>query len=131
MSYTVYDFSETLARLDKEEHGIDRSDVSRCLAAYGRSGDYSEWEGGFLLELIDARLAWINGWCDTTGWGCQDGITVRVHPGPPPDLAALTPGAWPPTDDEYNERPEEIDVDPADLNRYLRGEIDEFYETPV
>lgn len=31
-----------------------------------------------LLELNDGRYAWIEAWCDTTGWGCQDAVTVHV-----------------------------------------------------
>ena len=31
------------------------------------------WTGGFVLKLKDGRFAYLTGWCDYTGWGCQDG----------------------------------------------------------
>jgi hypothetical protein len=83
MSFTNYDFSETLAGC-----GIDRTDVKRAVAAWGIEGDYAEWEGGFLLEMKDGKYVYVSGWCDTTGWGCQDG-TSRKDFDAMPDLATL------------------------------------------
>lgn len=112
MSYATYDFHETLAGA-----GITREDVKHVHAAWGDQGDYSEWSGGFLLELKDGRWAYLTGWCDTTGWGCQDGTDHKFYDARP-DL--------PTEKSEWDKTPIEWDTDPADLNRYVRGEIDKF-----
>lgn len=91
MAYAIYDFSETLERVSS----FSKNDVAECLAAWGEQGDHSEWNGGFILRLKDGRIAVVQGWCDTTGWGCQDGVIEQF-----------------------------ADADPVDLNRFLRGEIE-------
>lgn len=118
MSYTVYDFSESLDRLNAVDHGFAREDVRGCLAAWGETGDMAEWEGGFLLLLRDGRAAYLTGWCDTTGWGCQDGIQAAVVPAID-DAAGFV---WP------DGVPHALDTLPVDLNRFLRGEIDKLFE---
>ncbi len=110
MSYAVYDFSETLKGV-----GIERDSVKRVAAAWGESGTCAEWDGGFLIELNDGRWAYVSGWCDTTGWGCQDGTDVKWFDAEP-KLHDLNTKA----------EPAEWENDPADCNRYVRGEIDEF-----
>ena len=101
-----------------EDHGFARADVTACLAAWGEAGDMAEWSGGFLLGLTGERSAYLTGWCDATGWGCQDGIQAGVI-GPIADAKKFM---WP--DGERHD----IDVLPRDLNRYLRGEIDALFE---
>lgn len=61
--FTLEDFAETLERT--ELHGK----VAECLRAWGSVGDYNEWDGGFLVRLTNGKVAYIEGWCDTTGWG--------------------------------------------------------------
>lgn len=107
MSYTVYDLSESLARVDR----FGKEDVAECVAAWGVQGVYNEWSGGFLLRLKDGRFAYLKGWCDTTGWGCQDGVQLVMHDEHP----RLDPT-------------HEWDLHPVDLNRFLRGEITSFDE---
>lgn len=112
--YTTSDFHETLFNSTIKRQ-IVPEDVRRVVAAWGHSPEgYGSWEGGFLLELIDGRTAYITGWCDTTGWGCQDGATV-VYFDSPPDRAQF----------KRNEYTDELagpwDDDPADLNRYVQG----------
>lgn len=102
MSYTTYDFKESLERAPPL--GLSASDVAEVVAAWGRTGDYAEWEGGFLLRLKDGRHAYLSGWCDTTGWGCQDGIDVHFYQERPEPLAIA---------------PEEWDDHPVDLARHL------------
>ena len=63
--FSSYDFEETV-----RQSGFELADVDCALAAWGKNGDYSEWSGGFLMRLKDGRLAYSEGWCDTTGWGC-------------------------------------------------------------
>lgn len=112
--FTAYDFSESVAQAD----GFGLDDIKECIAAWGYHGDYAEWHGGFLLRLNDGRLAYIEGWCDTTGWGCQDGCETRFIDSVPTDLNELLI-------DGYREN---IDwsPEPADANRLIRGEIDKF-----
>ena len=113
-SYNVYDFTESLGRA-----GIALADIERVWAAWGHSPeDYGSWEGGFLLAMKDGRVAYVWGWCDTTGWGCQDGGGVEWVDGlkggaivageePTPEGASVPPGL-------------EWDSEPADLNEALK-----------
>lgn len=83
MAFATYDFDETI-----KGSGIDRTDIKRAVAAWGENGDYAEWSGGFLLEMRDGKFIYVSGWCDTTGWGCQDG-TERQDFDSLPDLSTL------------------------------------------
>lgn len=111
MSYTFEDLSESLSRATD----LDRSKIEECVAAYGRSGDFAEWEGGFIFKMSDGSYVHLIGWCDTTGWGCQDGIELNT---------LITPAEINVILSEYLDR--DKDLDPVDLNRYLRGEIQDF-----
>lgn len=106
MSYTREDYAESL-----EGVGIDPSSVKHVHAAWGQTGDYAEWLGGFLIELRDGRFAYIEGSCDTSGWGCQDQAEVRYYDARPDPVSIrtifLTPDEA--TGDVW-------DDDPADLN---------------
>lgn len=114
-SFTSYDFSESVAQAE----GFAWNDIEAAEAAWGEHGDYAEWTGGFLLRLKDGRYAYIEGWCDTTGWGCQDGVETTIFD-ERPDLAKLSMG--------YDGKPAERDwaPEPTDLNRLIRGEIKDF-----
>ena len=107
MSYTVDDFSETL---DRMEHRQVRA-VTTVVAAWGEAGDYSEWSGGFLL-FTGHRYFYVTGWCDTTGWGCQDGIEVTEY-WRKPDLKNLEKK-------HHDGECKEWDHLPEDLNKYLK-----------
>lgn len=119
MAYDLYDFTESLERA-----GLPVLAVERCSLAFGRSPEgYASWEGGFVLLLRTGEWAFLHGWCDTTGWGCQDGAALDRfdHEPTPDDLHAAWTAAW-----SYQERApiDDADVDPADLGRFLRGELD-------
>jgi hypothetical protein len=121
VSYSLYDFTESLAggtginRYDRTV--IAATDVKRVVAAWGYSPEgYGSWAGGFLMEMTDGRFAYLRGWCDTTGWGCQDGTEVTYFEAQP-DLASLEK---PSERSEYeNEVPGDWDLEPADLNKWL------------
>lgn len=127
-AYAVYDFSESI-----EIAGIKEADIERVIAAWGYSaGSYAEWEGGFLVSMKDGRYAYIWGWCDTTGWGCQDGAQVEFYD-EMPDLIIKrgTPqymgGYIDALSGESSEAwSQDWDEDPADLNKYLAGEIEKW-----
>lgn len=116
MSYTVDDFRESLNRLDEACGGnaFRRADVAGCIAAWGVTGDINEWHGGFLMMLKDGRVGYLSGWCDTTGWGCQDGIEATIVSGL--DTSSLRDLVWP--DGERHD----FDPFPTDLNNHLRNE---------
>jgi hypothetical protein len=114
MSYELYDFAETLSG-----QGLKPQDVAKVHAAWGEQGDYAEWEGGFLVELKDSRFAYISGWCDTTGWGCQDGTDIQWFE-TLPDRGQFKRA--------YGDQSLEWDDEPVDLNRFVRGEIDRWDE---
>lgn len=123
MSYATHDFTESL-----ERSGIDPSEIASVLAAWGKGdgqGDdaghfrwaeegVTDWHGGFVMKLRDRRFAYLTGWCDYTGWGCQDGWTITYFDSRPSFLELKLAS-------EYHHEPDdaEWDIDPADLNRYL------------
>lgn len=117
-TYSSYDFSETLNHVDSP---ISKADVKSVLYAYGYSIEgFGEWQGGFVMRLNDGRLVMLTGWCDTSGWGCQDGITFS-------ELPEGTLTGWSKFTNEHGTPVlAEWDVDPIDLNRYVRGEISDF-----
>ena len=132
MSYTTYDFSESLSRA-----GIEPTSVETVLAAWGHgsgAGDdaghfkwaqdgASDWSGGFLMRLRVGGLVYVTGWCDYTGWGCQDGAAVQRFE-TAPTFTQLRDGS------EYHSEPpdDQWDVEPADLNKWLAdGAKDPFY----
>lgn len=110
--FTHYDFTESVAQAD----GFEMADIAKAIAAWGENGDYAEWFGGFLLHLKNGRFAYIEGWCNTTGWGCQDGVETWFFDAHP----ALT--------ELQTTKPENVEWDCicADLNRVICGEIEEF-----
>jgi len=123
MSYATYDFSESVDRAP-----ISRSDIERVVSAWGQGnentgsnkwheeGGGTEWSGGFLLMLKDGTYGYLTGWCDYTGWGCQDGIEFHRFSERPTHADLLAKHeAWsqPPDESEW-------DIEPADLNRWLQ-----------
>jgi hypothetical protein len=122
MAYHLYDFVESLRggtgiNHHEEPKHVDPQSVKRVIAAWGHSPDgYGSWAGGFLMELKDGRFAYLTGWCDTTGWGCQDGSDI-VFFDERPELAALDK---PSEKSEYGEeKPGDWDLEPIDLNKWL------------
>lgn len=113
MGYTVYDLSESVSR-----SSVHREDIKHVAASWGDGPGGSDWTGGFLMEMKDGRWLYLTGWCDYTGWGCQDGIAEHFFTDRPelPDLEKLS--------DEYSAKPEEWDMNPVDLNRWIAGEIE-------
>lgn len=122
--YTVYDFVESVdaSRRDKGEISPLMEDISRVLYAHGVTGDVNEWNGGFCCELKDGSIAYIWGWCDTTGWGCQDGGGVETFRTIYEFLAYVARERTK-FQGHYTSCPhiQEWDVEPEDLNRYLEN----------
>lgn len=124
MSYAIDDFTESIQRID-----LQGRTIVRCAAAWGKgdgmgsdAGHYrfstdsaTDWGGGFLCQLSDASFVYITGWCDYTGWGCQDGAEIHSFDHSPDfgELIALSSGA---------PEPSEWDIDPADINRWLANQ---------
>lgn len=124
MSYATDDFTESLQRVT-----LERAEIKRVVAAWGHgtgmgkdAGHFrwaehsaSDWEGGFLMQLADGRYAYLTGWCDYTGWGCQDGARVTFYDSLPA-LDSLPPHSeW----SSQPPAPNDWDDEPADLNRWL------------
>lgn len=107
MSFSTYDFDETL-----KGTGIERTDIKRVVAAYGVTeagccdSCGGEWNGGFLLEMKSGKFVYVHGWCDYTGWGCQDGTGRQDFDTEPTDLQAL-------------EKTEHWETTLPDLQRYI------------
>ena len=117
-AYDLYDFIESAKIAGVMEHAIEKA-----LAGWGYSPEGGgSWNGGFLLKLKNDSYAYIHGWCDYTGWGCQDGSEVHFF-SEEPNKEALEKLSH-----EYFYAVEErIDWDePINVNRYLNGEIDQW-----
>ncbi len=107
MSYTRYDFSESMDRAT-----ITPDKIESIIAAWGTNdGGYAEWSGGFVMKLKDGRYAYLTGWCDTTGWGCQDGAEITYYESCP-DYRMFK-------EKDYREGLIAWDESPADLNKWL------------
>ncbi len=133
MSYATYDFTESLDRA-----GIAPADIDRVVCAWGKgdgqgedAGHYrwaedgaSDWSGGFLMKMKAGGFIYVTGWCDYTGWGCQDGAEVHRFDTMPTfdEMKAAS---------EYHSEPatEEWDIEPADLNRWLSTDAAKNQET--
>ena len=63
MAYTTYDFAECLARVELPARPI------RVTQSWSRGDSGSDWEGGFIVHLANNQYAYIEGYCDYTGWG--------------------------------------------------------------
>lgn len=114
--YTTCDLSESLSGAN-----LRREDIETVHYAWGYSPEgYGSWTGGFILELKDGRFAKLTGWCDTTGWGCQDGVEITYHDSVPDKPAGFR-------SDDWSEPPNAfvgVDHLPADLNRWVKGDFD-------
>ena len=72
-AYSLYDFTESLDRVN-----LNGLKLVSVIKSWGYSPEgYGSWEGGFVLHFGDGSYAYLSGWCDTTGWGCQDGVDIR------------------------------------------------------
>jgi hypothetical protein len=123
-TYTVNDFRQSLSRvhLAPRTWGQDKTPPAnppvRVIAAWGYTSDegWSDWYGGFLMTMSDGTIKYLYGWCDTSGWGCQDDATLIDIPTDRivlPELAAID---HPPHIDPATI---EWDMFPVDLNKYL------------
>lgn len=113
-TYTVYDLAESARSIPTDFL------IVRVVEAWGHSPeDYGSWNGGFLLEAPDGRYGYLTGWCDTSGWGCQDGTdwySFDHRPTHDEMVAAQKLQAW-----EYRPDDTEWDPEPADLNRWVKA----------
>lgn len=128
MSYTTDDFAESLSRV-----GITPQEIDTVVAAWGYgsgmgtdAGHFkwdkygaSDWNGGFLMRMVTGGFKYLTGWCDYTGWGCQDGASVADF-AEQPMLESLK------GDNLYDGEPpaDQWDLEPADLNRWLKNPVD-------
>lgn len=62
------------ATCSRDDFQVD--DIVRVIHAVNGENDGDHWVGVF--ELADGRFAFIEAWCDYTGWDCQSGGTAWV-----------------------------------------------------
>jgi len=114
-TYTTTDLEYSLNNGTNGGGLLDAAAVEVVVAAWGVQGrDWADWTGGFLLRLKDGRFAYLSGWSDSSGWGCQDGADIAYFDSLPEKSSLV--GA-----DEYT-KPEDYggwDDYPADLNAWL------------
>jgi hypothetical protein len=110
--YCTNDFEESLKQVHLEAKPV------KVIKAWGRAEDadvccHMDWSGGFVMELANGRYAYLSGWCDYTGWGCQDGAEIITAD----SLDALDiPG-------KHYENDIAWDENPADLNKWIADEM--------
>jgi len=113
--YALYDFTESL-----EKVGLKKEDVVKVAFAWGGPEEWDGWEGGFIILLKNHNLAYLSGWCDYSGWGCQDGATLVIKS----DKGHLV------NLDNFDKRAKDLfeidknvqlDKDPIDLNNWLNS----------
>ncbi len=111
MSYSTFDFEASLKIV-----GINPLNIHKVYYAWGNIDTENaccnqcggEWRGGFIFKLKNNQFAQVTGWCDYTGWGCQDGADVEYFK----TKKELKP-------------PDGADKYPVDLNNFLK-EFKEF-----
>lgn len=67
---------DTLDHPGIAEAGIQWDEVQEVVHAWSLAQSTGQWDGDevkYVIVLKDGRWAFIEGWCDYTGWGCQDG----------------------------------------------------------
>lgn len=126
-TYATYDLHESLVRVTLPSPPIE------CLRAWGHCNDGgTEWSGGFILKLQDGSFAYISGWNDYTGWGCQDGVHV-TYATILNDLDLIDTRKDPNYTNPFprHQTPESTDVwddYPADLNKYIANGMKDPWE---
>lgn len=84
---SVYDWQEALSSAEigtvgfppQPVEALSMSDIARVDAyAVDANEGGTELELYAVLELVDGRWAALEAWNDYTGWGCQDGSSIRV-----------------------------------------------------
>lgn len=68
--------------------GFDLADVTEVVFASEIDGDYGESDCNAIVRTADGWFWFVAAWCDSTGWGCQDGTSVT---GPMDATRALHP----------------------------------------
>jgi len=68
-----------------EEAGFERGDVAKVIHWREGENDYASWLA--VLKLTNGKFAYVEAWCDYTGWDCQAGSEVTYAD----SLAELVP----------------------------------------
>lgn len=119
--YALEDFVETINGVE-----IKRDEIESVIKSWGdtngssKESSGSELSFGAVLKLKDGRFAYVTGWNDYTGWGCQDGTEVRY--------ADTIEGLDLPKTQEYDKDPIIWDESPIDLNEWLQGKRKTYYD---
>lgn len=119
MSYDLCDFTESL-----NVAGVEPNRVEHCSLSFGDSPEGGgSWHGGFVCHTRSGKpWLFVFGWCDYTGWGCQDGAwVVEFDKEPTGDEVRA---AWVEQQGNYaiDALLAQADEVPTDINRHLQGE---------
>jgi hypothetical protein len=74
---TDYNWTEVFAA-----RSIDVDAIQHIAVIWEDRGDFAEWSGALIGVFNGGRWFSASGWCDTTGWGCQDGTSHYIGDGP-------------------------------------------------
>lgn len=118
-SYALDDFRASLDRVDLPSKPV------RVVAAWGdvpdrEGGTLGDWSGGFVLALESKEFAYVTGWCDYSGWGCQDGadVVLSTNEFNLEEIAEAQDQPW--------LAKIKWDMEPIDLNRWLQAGMPDF-----
>ncbi len=82
-----------------EENSSDELSLRHVLGILAEiPGENDELNWHWIVKLTDGRYAYIQGWCDYTGWDCQSGIDYEFA------TTALKAAKESPIQEEYSSR---------------------------
>lgn len=74
----VYEFTQILVGLSAPIHGMSAHEITRVTAAWGYTESDFYWIAGFIVGLIDGRMAYLSGFCDADTNHHAAKVTVSI-----------------------------------------------------
>jgi len=56
--------------------GVEKELVANVLAEVPGEADGPNWHA--IVKMVDGKFGYLTGWCDYSGWGCQDGGKLTI-----------------------------------------------------
>lgn len=80
----------------KYGNGFDFGDIEKSLACLFGENEGPSWH--YVVKLKNGKYAYLTGWCDYTGWGCQEGGESKLA------STALKAANCAPEDEQYGHK---------------------------
>lgn len=72
------DLPYAVRAMGSDNGGFRLEDVAYVLAYLSGENDGPSYH--WIIAMKDHTYAYVTGWCDYTGWGCQDGGNAKMFP---------------------------------------------------